>query len=152
MCLVEVTGNRIEKIVDLNKLLTKSIDINFTLKALVESAQELIGKSDAVIISLYNEKRNTLQVVEGVGVDMNYMRHLRLKPGESLTGETFINRRTMAFSKEEDIKEVMNTMSSENYKYYLKAVNGKQLKRSFCVPLMYKNKCLGVLIVNNYET
>lgn len=143
--------NRIEKLYDLNKLLTKSIDIGFILQTLVASAQELIGKSDTIILSLYNEKKNVLQIVEGIGIDMRYMKHMEIAPGESLTGKTFSTRSTMSFSRKEDINKLLNTLSEKNYGYYIKGVYGRHLRRSFCVPLLYKENCLGVLIVNNYE-
>lgn len=148
---MEKESNKLMKLIEINNLLTKSLDLSSILKTLVDSAFELVEAADTIILALYNEEKKVLEIVEGIGIDKEQMKNVKLLPGESLTGKTFEAKKSMLFSNKDEIERAMSTMSINNAHHYLKGVYEKQLKSSFCVPLLYREKCLGVLIVDSFK-
>ncbi|WP_170287517.1 helix-turn-helix domain-containing protein [Aquibacillus halophilus] len=143
--------SKINKLFEINKLLTKSLDIGVILKTLVEEARNLLEVSDTVILYLFDPEEEVLRVAEGVGIDISIMRNIAFQPGESLTGKTYADRKSYLFAKEDIIKENMANMSTENYQHYFEGVFKRQVKSAFSVPLLHQEECLGVLVVDNFE-
>lgn len=139
------------KLLEFNKLLTKSLDLDLVLQTLVTAAKELITVADTIILYLYDQEENVLRLAEGVGVNKEIMRGIAFRPGESLTGLTFSKRKPLLFAQREDLEKGMANMSPENYTIYFQGVYERQVKSAFCVPLIYQESCLGVLVVDNFE-
>ena len=59
-------------------------------------------------------------------------------------------RRPLLFAKKDDLRRDMANMSNENFRHYIAGVYGREIKSAFCVPLIYKERCLGVLAVDNF--
>ncbi|MBO8157778.1 MAG: helix-turn-helix domain-containing protein [Bacillaceae bacterium] len=142
---------KVLKLLEINKILTSSLDIERILRNLVEAAEKLIEVSDTVILYLYDPEDNTLKIADGVGINIDAMRNIAFKPEESLTGKVFSDQKSQLFAHEEEIQKCMSSMSEENYQYYFEGVYRRKIRSAFCVPLIYKDKCLGVLVVDNFE-
>ncbi|MFC0470366.1 helix-turn-helix domain-containing protein [Halalkalibacter kiskunsagensis] len=142
---------KMTKLLEITKLLTKSLKIETVLDTLVKAANDLIEISDTVILYLYHPEENTLKVAEGVGINRNMMDNIAFAPGESITGKAFLNKKSYLFAEEGDVKKNMESMSERNFHFYFQGVYERQVKSAFCVPLLYQEKCLGVLLVDNFE-
>jgi sugar diacid utilization regulator/GAF domain-containing protein len=147
-----IRNEKIKKLLEINRLLTKSFNLEFVLKTLVQAAYDLVEISDTIILYLYDEKENVLKLGEGVGVDLEILKHIAFSPGESLTGKTFSTKKTLLFAKKDDIQVNMNNMSEENYYYYFHGVGQREIRSVFCIPLLYQDECLGVIAMDNFET
>ncbi|MDQ0252985.1 sugar diacid utilization regulator [Evansella vedderi] len=142
---------KVNKLFEINHLLTKSLDIGVVLRTLVEEARNLLEVSDTVILYLFHPDEKVLRVAEGVGINIEVMRQIAFVPGESLTGKTYADRKSYLFAEEDTLKENMSNMSPENYSFYYEGVYRREIKSALSVPLMYQDECLGVLIVDNFE-
>jgi sugar diacid utilization regulator len=143
--------NKLMRLFEINKLLTKSMKLEHVLETFVSSAMDLIKFADAVFLFLYDEEKNLLQFVEGVGVDKETMRHMAISPGESITGSSFLTKTSMLFTRNIDIEKGMVTMSEKNSYFFFKSVNDRKPESSFCVPLVYQDQCLGVINVDSFK-
>lgn len=141
---------KMEEILNVHKLLTQSLQLDVVLKTLVECAKNLVEVADTVILYLYDDDDGKLKMAEGVGVDKHHLKHITFSPGESLTGKTYVARQPLLFAKKDDLRRDMANMSDENFRHYIAGVYGQEVKSAFCVPLIYKQKCLGVLAVDNF--
>ncbi|WP_078429823.1 helix-turn-helix domain-containing protein [Alkalihalobacterium alkalinitrilicum] len=144
-------SDKVNKLFEINHLLTTSLDIGVVLRTLVEEARNLLEVSDTVILYLYDREDNVLRVAEGVGIDIEVMRQIAFVPGESLTGKAYAERKSYLFAEEDILKQNMANMSPENYQAYFEGVYRRHIKSAFSVPLLYQDECLGVLIVDNFE-
>jgi sugar diacid utilization regulator/GAF domain-containing protein len=147
-----IRNDKIERLLETNKLLTRSFNVEFVLKTMVQAAYDLVDISDTIILYLYDEKDNVLRFAEGVGVDLEILKNIAFAPGESLTGRTYSTRKSQLFAKKDDIQENMANISEENYYYYFKGVGEREVRSAFCVPLLYQDECLGVIVMDNFET
>ncbi|RDU37069.1 hypothetical protein DRW41_10310 [Neobacillus piezotolerans] len=139
------------KLLEINKLLTQSLDLKEVLQNLITAASELVSTTDTFIIYLFDESTRKLKFVEGKGVDAEALRDIAFSPGESISGRVFTEKQAILFKSELEIDDSMSTMSSDNYHAYLKGVYGRKVKSAFCVPIIYKDCCFGVLVVDNFN-
>ncbi|MGM8213404.1 helix-turn-helix domain-containing protein [Virgibacillus sp. W0430] len=143
--------NKAEKLLEINKILTQSLKIDEVLHNVIQSASELIEVSDVLIIYLYDENTNTLRFAEGEGVNKEKLKNIHFSPGESISGKVFIDQQSKLFSSEKEIDMYMKNMNKRNYEAYYEGVHKRKIKSAFCVPLINKNRCLGVLVVDNFN-
>lgn len=139
------------KLLEINKMLTKSLNLDDVLQNIIAAAGELIDVSDTLIIYLYDEQTNKLRLAEGKGIHKEKMQKIAFSPGESIAGKVFLEQRSKLFNSEEEIDLYMRSMSKENYRHYIEGVYGGKIKSAFCVPILNKNNCLGVLVVDNFK-
>jgi sugar diacid utilization regulator len=147
-----IRSGKIERLLEINRLLTRSFDLEFVLKTLVQAAHDLVDISDTIILYLYDEKDKVLRVAEGVGVDLEIMKQIAFSPGESLTGRTYSTRKPLLFARRDNIQENMSNISEKNYDHYFRGVGEREVRSAFCVPLLYQDECLGVIVMDNFET
>ncbi|WP_077325330.1 helix-turn-helix domain-containing protein [Virgibacillus siamensis] len=139
------------KLLKLNKLLTQSLKLEEVLQNVVASASELVKVADTIIIYLFDETEEKLKFAEGEGVDSKVLQQIAFSPGESIAGKIFQEREAKLFVSEEEIDSFMNNMSQENYPHYFQGIYRRKIKSAFCVPIVNKDRCLGVLVVDNFK-
>lgn len=139
------------KLLEINKILTQSLKLEDILQNVIDAARELIDVSDVLIIYMYDPETNTLRFAKGEGVDKESLKKIAFAPGESITGKIFQFKKSKLFTSEKEIEEYMENMTEYNYRYYYEGVKRRKIKSIFCVPIVNKDRCLGVVAVNNYN-
>lgn len=143
--------HKAKKLLEINKMLTKSLKIEEILKSVIQAATELIEVSGVFIIYLYDEKTNTLRFAEGQGVDKDHFKNVAFTPGESISGKVFQDKKSKLFTSEQEIDQYMRNMSPRNYEHYYKGVNKRKIKSAFVVPILNKDRCHGIVVVDNFN-
>ncbi|QCR33529.1 helix-turn-helix domain-containing protein [Lysinibacillus sp. SGAir0095] len=146
-----LTLSKAKKLLEINKMLTQSLQLEEVLKNLITAASELVTVTDTFMIYLYDEFTGKLQLSEAIGVEIEPLKKLVLSPGESITGKVFLEKKAKLFKSEQEIDTYMSNMSERNYQYYFEGVLRKKIKSAFCVPIIYQDTCLGVLMVDNFS-
>ncbi|SFB02200.1 GAF domain-containing protein [Lentibacillus halodurans] len=139
------------KLLELNKLLTQSLKLESVLQNVIAAASELIEIADTFIVYLYDESADKLKLAEGKGIHEESLKKVAFDPGESIAGKVFRDREPKLFTSEQEIDRYMSNMSKVNYRYYYKGVYKQKIKSAFCVPILNRNRCLGVLVVDNFK-
>ncbi|MDW0113051.1 helix-turn-helix domain-containing protein [Sporosarcina saromensis] len=139
------------KLLEINKILTQSLRLEEILHSVIQAASELVDVADVIIIYLYDEDTKTLRFAKGEGVAVESMRHVAFAEGESITGKVFVQRQPKLFTSRDEINDYMKNMSALNVRYYFEGVQQRTVRSSFCVPILYEKRCLGVVAVNNYR-
>lgn len=142
---------KVTKLLEINKLLTQSLKLEDVLKNVITAASELISISDTLIIYLYDEKEEKLRLAEGKGIQKERLKNVAFSKGESIAGKVFKDKQSKLFKSENEIDYYMSNMSEENYRHYFEGVHNRKIKSTFSVPIINNNKCLGVLVVNNFK-
>ena len=142
---------KMEKLLAINKVLTESLQLEEVLQNVILAASELIEVSDVLIIYLYDEVEDKLYLAEGQGIHKTAMQKIAFSPGESIAGKVFMDKRSKLFSSEAEIDYYMNDMHPDNYKYYVAGVLQRKVKSAFCVPIINKDTCYGVVVVDNFN-
>ncbi len=144
--------NKIQKLQSLLKtgeILNSKQDTDTILDTLLTKSLQLIEGGDAGAIFLYNEETNLLVMRSYKGMG-NSVKDVKLKPGESMTGITFVNNKAMFFKDSQAVQKAMSTMQKPNSELALKGnVIASQIHGSICCPLIYRDKTIGVLVIDN---
>lgn len=144
-----LTYKQCMKLFEINRLITQSLDVKEVLRNLVNAAFDLVARADTIIIYEWKED-GYLHFTDGIGIGSEAAKKIRFKPGESITGRVFQERKIYNISGDKSI-ELMRNMEYENMEYYKKAVNFKKIKSVISAPLTYKDTCIGVIVVDNFE-
>ncbi|MFP7200491.1 helix-turn-helix domain-containing protein [Lysinibacillus halotolerans] len=146
-----LTLPKAKKLLEINKMLTQSLKLEEVLKNLITAASELVQVTDTFMIYLYDELTGKLKIAEAIGVEIEPLKRIEFAPGESITGKVFLEKKAKLFKSEQEIDFYMSNMSEENYQFYYEGVRRQKIKSAFCVPILYQDSCLGVLIVDNFN-
>lgn len=146
-----LTLPKAKKLLEINKMLTQSLKLEEVLKNLITAASELVQVTDTFMIYLYDELTGKLKIAEATGVEIEPLKRIEFAPGESITGKVFLEKKSKLFKSEQEIDFYMSNMSEENYQFYYEGVRRQKIKSAFCVPILYQDSCLGVLIVDNFN-
>lgn len=129
--------HKAKKLLEANKMLTRSLRLDEILKNLIHVASELIDVPGVIIIYLYDHKTNTLRFAGGSGINEKYFKKVSFAPGESITGKVFNERKSKLFISEDEIDEYMSDMSEKNFKYYFKGTYTIKLSK-YCLHFDYR--------------
>lgn len=144
----------LEELLGLARRLTARRDLDHVLQDLMEGSLKLIPGSDFACVFLYDVEENTLVPIGGVGFEMRYMQHVRLKPGESLTGRAFVQKQPLLLPTSTYVKDAQSNLSRENDHWVRLAVGRptNPVRSSLAIPLSVGHRTVGVLVIDNYDT
>jgi sugar diacid utilization regulator len=146
------TEKKLMSLINSVRVLTSTLDLDEVLHQLIKEVLNVIEGSNAGILFLYDKKTNKLYPKSTVGFDMQYMKHMKVSPGEGMTGITFLSQKGNIWPTKEDTEKAMANISPEVQELHFKALGVYEHPQSaLCVPLISKDECIGVLIVNIYD-
>jgi transcriptional regulator with GAF, ATPase, and Fis domain len=140
----------LQNILEATRLLNASKDIDFILKELLNATLKLISRADIGIIFLYDRDSGMLKSKCSFG--FNEM-SIALKPGESITGITFVRKETLHLKSNQEMMDLMAFMEPENRKMLDEKIIKpmKDLQSSISCPLIHDDECIGVFVLDNYS-
>jgi sugar diacid utilization regulator len=143
--------NKLNAILETSHLLNTAHDVDYILESLLSKSIELIEGGDYGVIFLYNPVSTYLEVKSYVGFTKE-VEGIQLKPGESMTGVAFANESPMFYDSSEKVTAYMSNMTPSN-KHLLNLATAKKLhtlKGSIACPLIYKDECIGTIVIDNF--
>ncbi len=143
---------RLEALLDTAKLLNSTQETDHILNTLIEETLRLLDTGDAAILFLLNSTTNLLEVKSYKGFDRE-IEKVKLRQGESMTGITLARKSPMLFQTAAEIRKAQSTMTGSSLELSNRVL-GKipaKLKSSMCCPLVYRDECIGVLVVDNFS-
>ncbi|MBA1334369.1 MAG: hypothetical protein HPY66_2218 [Firmicutes bacterium] len=149
---MERKAKRLEALLSTTKMLNSTLETDFILKTLIEETLRLLDAGDAAILFLLNSTTNLLEVRSYTGFDRE-IENVRLRPGESMTGITFARKTPMLFQTAAEIQKAQSTLTRESQELSDRVLGRipAKLKSSICCPLIYRDECIGVIVVDNFK-
>ncbi|AEJ40251.1 hypothetical protein TPY_2074 [Sulfobacillus acidophilus TPY] len=143
-----------ERLLTLTRRLTTRRDMAALLEDLLHGSTTLIPGADFVCVFLYRPECNALVPVGGTGFDLSALQEVQLKPGESITGKTFVARKPLLLPNPEAIRAAQSNLAPEHDQAVRQAIRrpDNPLRSSLAVPLATDDRLLGVLVIDNYDT
>lgn len=131
--LLEETQRRsaeLQALYELSLRLGKVLDVAETQQLVVEQAPELL-EADGAALLLYSERDEELRFVVSTGVLAPYL-HLRLRPGEGVSGKVFVERQIVRIA---------------DYRHWDERVSDLEVGPMLGVPLIAARGVIGVLLI-----
>jgi sugar diacid utilization regulator/GAF domain-containing protein len=139
-------------LIEIGRQLTRSLDVNHVIDAIIEQTVTAISAADAAALFLYDQASERLLMRAATGFDAAALGKVRLRPGESMTGRVFSSQRSAIFATAEKIDEGMGSMSEDNRSWYSLAISHLQHPRSvMAAPVKTLERCWGVIVVDNFS-
>lgn len=135
------------------RVLSTTRELPDVLRQLLQEALQVIDGSTAGVLFLYDEQQNVLYAESAIGFAMDALGKVRLKPGEGMSGKTFLQKQGSIYSQLDDTKEGMANLSKHNSLYYEQSLPELTYPVSaISVPLYLSDgTCIGVLTVDIFE-
>ncbi len=121
------------------------------LKALLESALHAIKTAHAGVVLLWNDSSKRLEPKAALRyADNQSMLSISYLSGEALPGRVFAERKPRRVDEVNFTRDY--TLSAENLLRYRRATGGRLPVSSLVVPIETADRCLGVLLLDNFNT
>ncbi|MFB5189580.1 helix-turn-helix domain-containing protein [Alicyclobacillus fastidiosus] len=145
-----------ELLVECAEYFTSSLKFEEVMTRILQRTLEVIPAADAGVLFIHDKDSNTLKASACSGFDWEYMQHIALSPGESMSGLTFEKEVAQIFDNPNRV--IFGTMSEGNQKFYTQSLNQmKQIigpkfivRGVICAPLIIKGDCIGVMTLDNF--
>jgi sugar diacid utilization regulator len=116
-----------------------------------------ITHADGGVLFLYEESRNGLVSKASLNyINEQGIERICISPGESITGQCFLDKKPILLRTKEEVQEAMDTISGRNRMLFKHAVSEHQegfAYRVISVPLLLANeRCMGVLTINGFRS
>jgi len=140
---------KLKTILNFTKIINTSTNLDYILNLFMNKTLELLTRADIGVIFLYDEKRDMLDLKTAIGFGNI---KVSLKPGESITGTAFNMKKTLHFKNHQEMNQAMSSMAKDKYQRLENKIDKSMgnLQSSISCPLMYKEECIGVLVIDNY--
>lgn len=122
-------------LLDANRILTSTLDINKLLTVIMELAQKVVN-AEASSLLLIDETTGELYFDVTTGVAADEVKRIRLKTGEGIAGWCAAHNRSLIV--EDVTKDIRWTGRADDK-------SGFKTKSIICTPLRYKGRVLGVI-------
>ncbi|WP_082235172.1 helix-turn-helix domain-containing protein [Halobacillus massiliensis] len=143
---------RLMSLINSVRVLNSTRDLSAVLHQLIKEVLNVIEGSNASVLFLYDKKKNELYAKSSIGFDMDYLKEIRMKPGQGMSGKTFSAKEGIMFTSPKDTYLGMENLTTEVKDLYASSLGSMEYPMSaICVPLMSYNECIGVLTVDIYE-
>jgi sugar diacid utilization regulator len=142
---------QIEGVLEIARIITSTFATDEIMENIVKKAVDLIDGADTGALFLYDQKSGLLVPEYGWGFAWDSLQNIRLRPNEALSGRAFIKKKAMLFKTQQDIKSAMESLGHNNQPFYKNIFPffNQNFRSSMCAPLIWKEKCLGVLAIHN---
>ena len=127
--------NKFLLLLDANRILTSTLDINKLLTVIMELAQKVVNAESSSLL-LIDENTGELYFDVTTGVAADEVKRIRLKPGEGIAGWCAAHNRSLIV--EDVTKDIRWTGRADDK-------SGFKTKSIICAPLRYKGRVLGVI-------
>lgn len=120
---------------DIDRVITSSIDLRFTLKIILEEVTKQLH-IDAADILLFNSSMQMLEYAEGIGFRTDALLHTRLPLGKGYAGKAAIERRIISIP---DLTKALDDLAK------VPLIIKEKFVAYYAVPLITKGQIKGVL-------
>ncbi|WP_431800827.1 helix-turn-helix domain-containing protein [Halobacillus andaensis] len=146
------TEKRLLSLINSVRVLNLTRDLSDVLHQLIKEVLRVIEGSNASVLFLYDKKSDELYAKSAIGFDMSYLKDIRMKPGQGMSGKTYSSKEGQVFTSSDDTFEGMADLTSQTKELYAQSLGRMEYPMSaICVPLISNEECIGVLTVDIYE-
>lgn len=112
-----LTHRQLQSLIHISNVLNTSFDIKRMIESIMCETISVVDTAEGGSFWLYNKNQDILEAKTAQGVFYpKIFQQIKLKPGESMTGKTFLPRKSVNYPNEEEIKKALSSLSDQNYK------------------------------------
>jgi K+-sensing histidine kinase KdpD len=137
---------------EISKTLTSPLELPELLDAVMKKIVHVVEQADVGSIMLWEQSSGLFRPAAVFGLDLEIMKEMGLRAGESITGKVFDEGKARLLCKPEDVAEAMADMRSFNREVFARSLQTDSLPRCvLAVPISVGGKKYGVLVLETLD-
>ena len=136
------SGDRLASLIEINRLLTAEVDLDYLLRLIVTTASQLVGAHEGSLL-MVDPATQQLEFTLSLGAESDTLRTIRLNPGEGIAGWVV---------QEGKPALVPDVATDPRFSSKVDRKTGYETKSILAVPLQLQGKTIGVIEMLNPTT
>ena len=146
-------AQQVSTLFEVSKSLASIVDTEELLPAIKATLMEVLGPAEAGVLFGFDTVTGMLRVASSFGYDVETLHKVRLRIGESMSGQVFESGTPCVWSSPAETESAMATMTAHNRALCKQASRGLDFPRSAIgVPLIYRDDKIGVLTLETFAS
>jgi diguanylate cyclase (GGDEF)-like protein len=138
---------------DISHSLAQTMEIEEMFRVIERQVRAHIPGADAGALLIYDPQTDLLIPRADFGYDRDLIRQVALRPGESMSGQAFQEKRARIFRGLDEIRNARQTMRADNLSRFAAASHfGAHPHSAICAPLHAGAEAIGVIVLNNFRS
>ncbi len=141
-------GKEYLALTEISKTLTSPLELQELLDAVMKKIVTVVEPADVGSIMLWDQSSGLFRPAAVFGFDLEIMKEMGLRAGESVTGKVFDEGQARLLCKPEEVAEAMADMRSFNREVFARSLRTSFLPRCvLAAPISVGEKKYGVLVL-----
>lgn len=145
-----LSHRQLQSLIHVSNVLNSSLDIDTIIDSIMQVTISVIDAADGGVLFLYDSEQDFLIAKSTHGFDPMIVEKVRLKPGESMTGLTFLKRQCLIFENEQAVRNETSTLSPSNLRFMEESIPVYP-HSTICAPILIKDDCIGVITIDSFS-
>ncbi|QPC47579.1 helix-turn-helix domain-containing protein [Mangrovibacillus cuniculi] len=142
-----LSTRQLHSLMYVTNVVNSSLDIEEILNSILHTTLSVIDAADGGVLFIYDKEQKCLVAKATSGFDTLILNQIRLEPGESMTGETFVKETCQLFT---NVHEKKSTLSPANLKLMEDSIPHYPYS-TLCAPIFLKEQCIGVITIDSFQ-
>jgi sugar diacid utilization regulator len=138
---------QLEYLFHVSNILNSTLDLDTVVDTIMSEIITTIEGADVGALFLYDSETGMLVSKSSYGFNKQRVGKVKLQPGESMTGMTFLAKRTLTFPDRKAIDQAQKTLTRKNFENVISSLPMSPTS-TICSPIIIKNKCIGVITLD----
>lgn len=148
-----LTHRQLQFLMQVSNVLNSSLDIDTIMDSIMNQTISVVDAADGGSVWLYDPKEDCLIAQRARGSFYPHIfSKIRLKPGESMTGKAFAEKRCIIYRNAREVKEGLANISPRNRAYLEESVPNFPFTSVMCTPILIKGKSVGVITLDSFRS
>ncbi|GED70505.1 hypothetical protein BRE01_42070 [Brevibacillus reuszeri] len=146
----ELSHRQLQMLIQVSNAINSTLDLDVVFHTIMKETLSVIEAADEGYLFLYDPKEDCL-IAKSIFLKSNdILSVVRLGPGESMTGITYLNKKCTLFPDRQSVYEATRTMSETN-QAKLQAADPIFPYSAACAPILTNGVCIGVITLDCFH-
>lgn len=145
-----LSHRQLQSLIYVSNVLNSSLDTDTIIDSIMQVTISVIDAADGGVLFLYDSEQDYLIAKSTHGFNPMILDQVHLKPGESMTGLTFVKRQCLIFSNQQDVMNTTSSLSEANLRLMEDSIPHYP-HSTICAPILLKDDCIGVITIDSFS-
>ncbi|OIU69695.1 helix-turn-helix domain-containing protein [Rossellomorea aquimaris] len=141
---------QLKSLIYVSNVLNSSLDLETILDSILQTTISVIDAADGGVLFLYDPDQDALVAKSTTGFDSMILNQLNLKPGESMTGQTFVKKECQIFQSMREVHTTTRSLTPRNLDIMERSIPRYPFS-TLCAPILLKNEGIGVITIDSFQ-
>ncbi|MED4586559.1 helix-turn-helix domain-containing protein [Brevibacillus choshinensis] len=146
----ELSHGQLQMLIQVSNAINSTLDLDVVFNTIMKETLSVIEAADEGYLFLYDPEDDYLTAKSIFLRNNDVLSVVRLKPGESMTGITFLQKKCTHFPDRESVYQATRTMSTPNQER-LRAADPIFPYSAAGAPIMSNGECIGVITLDCFR-